>query len=351
MFPAGLSSGIVSTKWFGDPLICLTEGSKSVFGSPCVVKPLSANLPLLEPFLTASSAEGSHRRMQSLFGRHRQLLAAAAYAAAITVSFLFASTLVRPSLLSGAGLSALRWPLGVLLVLRLLIHRLHRLTMGRWRYVGIPDLFRLAASATVGSLAFLIVNSAGVFPEVVPGPVLLIEWVFTIFLTATIWIAYRSTFEIARTRLSPSKGATRRTIIVGAGEAGSLLAREIGRAPTGFKVVGFVDDDASTLDSSILGHQVLGTTKELPAIVRQVSAEQIIIAIPSAEPMDLRRVVEACEETGVDFRVLPGLSNVLSAEVDLRNVRRVTIEDLLGRTPVSLDLPELERELKGVLPS
>ncbi len=285
--------------------------------------------------------------MQSLFGRHRQALATAAYAAAITLSLGLAFALHRHALIPGMVFEQLGFPLFVLLGLRLAIHRLLRLTMGRWRYVGIPDLFRLVASATVGSAAFAVVNSAGIFLEPVPTAVLFTEWVFTIFLTATLWISYRAIFEISRTRADAASGNLRRTIIIGAGELGSLLAREIGRAPTGLKMVGFVDDDPATVDASILGHQVLGSTRELPAIVTQVSADLIIIAIPSADPVDLRRVVEACEETSVDFRVLPGISNVFAGDVGLRNVRRVTIEDLLGRTPVSLDLPELGRELDG----
>jgi FlaA1/EpsC-like NDP-sugar epimerase len=139
----------------------------------------------------------------------------------------------------------------------------------------------------------------------------------------------------------------RRVLIVGAGEAGNLLAREMLRQPTGYRTVGFVDDEQTKWGTRIQGVGVIGPTADLPSIVRKVGVDEIAIAMPSASPQELRRVVLICESTGLTFRVLPGIAEVLEGEVRLTQLRAVQIEDLLGREPISLELPELADDLRG----
>src|SRR5690606_41946574 len=84
-----------------------------------------------------------------------------------------------------------------------------------------------------------------------------------------------------------------------------------------------------------------------PAIAASTKAEEIIIAVPSATPDDLRRIVQKCEATGLPFKVLPRIREVLAGDVRLQQLREVRIEDLLGREPIELELPELTAELHG----
>jgi FlaA1/EpsC-like NDP-sugar epimerase len=92
---------------------------------------------------------------------------------------------------------------------------------------------------------------------------------------------------------------------------------------------------------------VLGPIASLPVLASQVGAEELVIAIPSAGPTDIRRIIEQCEGTGLPFKVLPGISSVLAGKVNVGQLRALRIEDLLGREPVSLELPELLDELSG----
>jgi FlaA1/EpsC-like NDP-sugar epimerase len=126
-----------------------------------------------------------------------------------------------------------------------------------------------------------------------------------------------------------------------------VLAREIRRYPTGYRLVGFVDDDATKWGDSVQGAEVVGAPADLPAIARHIQADELILAVPSAGPVDLRRLVALCEATGLPFKVLPGIREVLEGHAGISELREVRIEDLLGREPVRLELPELARDLGG----
>lgn len=157
------------------------------------------------------------------------------------------------------------------------------------------------------------------------------------------WLTYRVAYERLRNR--EGKGQSARVLIIGAGEAGNLLVREMMRFPTGYHPVGFVDDDPSMWGATMQGVEVIGGTCDLTPITEAVQAEEIIVAIPSAEPADLRRLVAQCENTRLPFKVLPGIAEVLAGHVHTNQLRELRIEDLLGREPVKLSLPELAADL------
>ena len=222
-----------------------------------------------------------------------------------------------------------------------------RLSTGRWRFVSTMDVRRLVIATASGSFVFFAAVAVMPLAPSVPRSVVLIEWLATTFLTAALWVAYRTAYELLRLQRSHINGSAKRVVIVGAGEAGNLLAREIARFPTGYRAVAFVDDNPTRRGVRPQGLPVLGTVAELGTAVREAHAEEIIIAVPSATPVELRRIVRLCETTELPFKVLPGIAEVLAGEVRVNQVRDVQIEDLLGREPVRLTLPELASELAG----
>ena len=133
-------------------------------------------------------------------------------------------------------------------------------------------------------------------------------------------------------------GSGKRTLIVGAGSAGELLARDLMRASSSScRPVAFVDDDPDKAGKEIHGYPVAGNCSEIPRIADQFKIELILIALPSAMAGQVRHVVEICERTGLPFRILPRIEDVVSGQVGLKDLRDVRIEDLLGRDPVNLD--------------
>jgi FlaA1/EpsC-like NDP-sugar epimerase len=183
----------------------------------------------------------------------------------------------------------------------------------------------------------------------IPLSVLLIEWVLTTQLTGALWVAYRTGFERLRHSRWQNGGDRRRTrvLIVGAGEAGNVLAREIRRYPTGYELVGFVDDDPMKWGDWIQGWRSWAARRTCRPSHGPVGAEELILAVPSARPGGAAPAGGGSEGTGLTYKVLPGIREVLDGEVGLSQLREVRIEDLLGRDPVELELPELARDLEG----
>ena len=282
-----------------------------------------------------------------LYGRRRilayglyGLVAGLAWTAAFLLRFEFA--------LPADAAKVLLLTLAPVILVRILFARIFRLTAGRWRFVGTADVVRLFLAISAGSGALLLMRELLAPALVIPRSVLLIEWVLSAYATAAIWIGYRVGFErVRRVRANGAGSTAKRAIMVGAGEAGNMLAREILRYPTGYRLMGFVDDDPHKVGCRIQNVEVLGTTDELAAIAEVVGADEIILAIPSASPDQLRRLVEQCEESEVPFKVLPGIREVLGGRVGMSQVRELQIEDLLGREPIQLELPELAEDLAG----
>jgi FlaA1/EpsC-like NDP-sugar epimerase len=157
-------------------------------------------------------------------------------------------------------------------------------------------------------------------------------------------VTYRSAYEVS---WQGDTSAPRNVVIVGAGEAGEALVRHMMVHSTGYRPVAFVDDDPVRRATSIHGVRVLGHTSDLPRLAKRVRAQEVFIAVPSAEALTLRRIVKCCEATGLPYRVLPAIAAVFEGEVSITQLREVRIEDLLGREPVELQLPELARDLAG----
>jgi FlaA1/EpsC-like NDP-sugar epimerase len=288
-------------------------------------------------------------RIAALWGRlhrYRRLLAlliyagitAAAYATAYLLRFDFA---VPPEY---AALFA--WTVVPLMVIRAAASRAFRLTRERWRYASTSDVARLVASCALGSIVFFLLFDV-VLPigMTLPLSIIAMEAVLTCGITAGGWLSYRLMFE--HFRRNGSAATARRALIIGAGDAGNMLAREMLRGPTGYVPVGFVDDAAMMWGASVQGLVVMGGTFDLAPIAERLRADELILAVPSADPETLRRIVDACAATGLPFKVLPGIADVIAGRVSLSQLREVRIEDLLGREPVKLELPELAADLGG----
>ncbi|HJX73715.1 MAG TPA: nucleoside-diphosphate sugar epimerase/dehydratase, partial [Candidatus Deferrimicrobiaceae bacterium] len=141
---------------------------------------------------------------------------------------------------------------------------------------------------------------------------------------------------------------TRRVLIVGAGAAGQMIAREIHDNPAlGMIDVGFIDDDKAKIGSRIQGLRVLGGHEEIGTICRDHKVDEIIIAIPSASASKVRHIVEHCKESSARFRILPAVGELIDGKASISVLRNVNIEDLLGRDPVTLDMGLLRREITG----
>lgn len=284
------------------------------------------------------------RDVHTRLHRHRRCLALAMYAGIAGVAYFLAFLLRFEFDWPARNTRLFLGSLLILIALRTALAVRFRLSTGQWRFVGTEDVVRLFTAATIGTGAFFLITRLIPDLRAVPRSVVAFEWVLTIFFTSAVWLGYRLAFERLRI-LRSDNGRGRRVLVVGAGEAGQMLVHEMRRFPTGFKPVGFVDDNPLKRGTRIHGVEVIGTTDDLPDAVQATRADELVIAIPSALPADLRRIVERCESTGLAFKLLPGIAEVLGGEAHLYHLREVRIEDLLGREPIKLELPELANDL------
>jgi len=143
-------------------------------------------------------------------------------------------------------------------------------------------------------------------------------------------------------------GRLKRLLIVGAGDAGEELLRAIRHKPVAeYEVIGFIDDDPRKRGTLIHGLPILGTVEELPKISKTRNIEEIAIAMPSASPAQLRRVVQVCTGTKIRFRTVPSITDIASGKFTVSQIRDVDISDLLGREVVELDLDLIEAFIRG----
>ena len=216
---------------------------------------------------------------------------------------------------------------------------------GWWRYVSIKDVLPIAAGSALGSVLF----AAGVWwlwgPSRVPRSIYLLDWVNTMGLV----LGARYLIRMGREGLGRRGRVTeRRVLIVGAGAAGQMIAREIAEnVSLGMEQVGFVDDDLAKIGTRIHGVKVLGGHGKIADLCARYDVNEIIIAIPSAPPSVVRHLVEHCREVSATFRILPGIGDLIDGKVSIRALRNVDLEDLLGRDPVALDADLLERHITG----
>jgi FlaA1/EpsC-like NDP-sugar epimerase len=217
-----------------------------------------------------------------------------------------------------------------------------------WSYASLQDALEIFKVITISSvMAVFSVMYMRSF-EAFPRSIFILDWSFLIFMVAAsrlVWRFYREKYFIMdQFGLRSSKG--KRTIIIGAGEAGSLLLKEIRRQRSGeYRVVGFVDDDHGKHGMLLHRVPVLGGIDHLRALVRKHKIEEIIVAIPSAQGKMLQRIVASCEKAKIQVKTLPCISDIIDGKVAVSQIKNVDIEDLLGRDPVVLD----EKGISGYL--
>ncbi len=210
-----------------------------------------------------------------------------------------------------------------------------------WRYVGLRDFEQILKAVVVASL--VMVGALYVWSPTdsdLPRSIAVMDGLMTLALIGGVRLAIRSALE------RPPRGAMipkgREILIVGAGEGGQLVAREMLRTPSLRQTpIGFVDDDPRKRGMRVHELKVLGTTAELDRLLDDAEPDEVIIAIPSAPGMLRERVVRACRERDIPVKTLPGVFELISGSVNLmRQVREVRVEDVLGREPVTVDIEE-----------
>ncbi|WP_248361436.1 polysaccharide biosynthesis protein [Anaeromyxobacter oryzae] len=237
--------------------------------------------------------------------------------------------------------------LPVLLAVRTLTYFQLGLFRGLWRYTGARDLATIVIANTVSTAltTVLILYAFKAYPR----SVIAIEWLTATMLVGGARFSIRMLRHwVAPVMASPSEARRQRILILGAGDAGEMLLREVLRSHGGrWEPVAFLDDDPLKRGVQIHGVRVVGPIAELESVAAELEIDEVLIAIPSATGAEMRGIVEHCKRASVRFKTIPGLDHLIDGRVAVSQLRNVAIEDLLGREPVQLDMDAISAVMQG----
>ncbi len=283
--------------------------------------------------------------LRDVIGRIHPRTAVVIHDLAVTLlAWWLANTLRYAMLPYGQKLDLLSWETLIVLGVQAAMFYWTGLYKGLWRFASVPDLWNIARAVVAGAVVIYIALFLYNRVYGISRSVLLIYPVLLAMFLGVPRLAYRywkdSQLDIFHARHS------QRVLVIGAGRAGEALVRDL-RRDARYVPAGFIDDDAALRGSRLQGVPVLGGIDRLAELARRVGAEMLLIAMPSADKDQMRRVVGLCEATGLPFRTVPRLDEVVSGRAQFNELKEVAIEDLLGRDPVKLEWNAIRRSLTG----
>ena len=240
--------------------------------------------------------------------------------------------------------------LAICTIIKLLVFFAASLYTSLWRYASTEEMLKIVVACVASSA--LCVTYRVLFNLTLPRSVYVISLLLDIILVACSRFGYRwlrdaktpGSFNLEKDHT----GELRRILLVGAGDAGASLIKEIKLHKEQMqKVVVVVDDNPAKVGQRILGVKIEGSRGDIPKLVRKYQVDEIVIAIPSASKKQIREIIEICHKTRCKVRTLPSLIDLLTDKVSVSALRDINIEDLLGRDPVSVDLREISGYLEG----
>jgi FlaA1/EpsC-like NDP-sugar epimerase len=235
-------------------------------------------------------------------------------------------------------IAAIAIPIQLILFIRFDLYK------GAWRFASIPDLKRIIFAATLSALIVTALISM-LKIAVVPRSVLLLNPLLLILLMGGSRFAYRAWQEHRLYGITTKQGTP--VIILGAGDAAIALVKELARGDE-WRVVGMLDDDKSLQDRELFGVKVLGEIKQLKEFSHALSVSNVIVAMPSAAHQLRRSAVQLAQGENLTVLTVPAFDDLMSGKVSVSQIRKVDVEDLLGRETVSLDNQGLQLQIENV---
>ena len=286
------------------------------------------------------------KRMIEIVRHPRAAVIAHDFCMVVVASFVVAWLVEGTSEITfSSNLTALM-ALSIVLVLQGSVLWATGLYKGLWRFASFPDLWNIARASAFGTVAIVIVMTLVKGPSIGQWmPTVLIYPVLLFVLLGLPRMCYRF-WKDSQTKNSPKEKNLKKVLIIGAGRSGAMLEKEL-RRRGGFDVIGFLDDDNRLLGAQVHGIPVLGSIDKLPQLGATYNIDLSIIAMPSATNQQMQRIVGICELSEIDFRTLPTLQDLGSQATSIGDLKRVVIDDLLGRDPVSLEWESIRAGLVG----
>jgi FlaA1/EpsC-like NDP-sugar epimerase len=241
------------------------------------------------------------------------------------------------------------WMLGISIIIKPVVFYFFGLYRRMWVYASIRELRLVAFAVTTASvllvLFLVIFYSLKLFSGFVRS-VLIIDWLLSILFIGGVRFLFRLLAENFKSNnLGKPNLVNKRVLIIGAGDAGALVVRELQKNPDlNLTAVGFLDDNPTKMGQQIHGVQVLGKINDVSKVVESKQVDEVIIAIPSAPGKVIRTIADICRLKGIPFRTMPGIYELIGGKVSINRLREVDITDLLQRQP-----SQMKEELVGYI--
>jgi len=221
-----------------------------------------------------------------------------------------------------------------------------------WRYVSLPEMNRILMALSIVVVPLLLLRfflPNNLYLAKVPLSIIIVDFFLAAIGIVGIRLLRREVYENMRRARTTASGLEKKSVLlIGAGRAGVMTLAEIkNRRDCNFDIKGFIDDDSAKLSSVINGVEVIGKTENIPHLVRSLDIDHVIVTIAEASREDFQRILQICKNVPVKVKTIPGLYELLQEKVIFSRIRDVEVEDLLGRSPVSLDALSIETFLSG----
>lgn len=296
----------------------------------------------------AEAARGTAARWsRRITAGHPHLLIVAAVLALTSgawfLSFLLRFEFALPTEWKSAAVQALPF----VLVVQAVFFTIHGVFRILWPYVSTRDALVILRSSIYSTATLLALNAILPAPGLAPMSVILVHGIVTNMAVCGLFLTLRFARE-ARVRVKHDSSAIKRVFIIGAGDSGDAMLREIERVPHhAVRVDGFIDDDPDKQGAHLRGVPVLGGTSELLALAEKRGVKQVFVALPGTGGERLRGIVRPLLTAGIEIKVLPGLSKLSTTSALLPQLKDVAIEDLLRRNPIRLDEAQIGNFIGG----
>jgi FlaA1/EpsC-like NDP-sugar epimerase len=244
------------------------------------------------------------------------------------------------------------WMIGTALIIKPVVYYYFRLYQRMWIYASVQELKLILTAVTTASVILSVVMvsffNVGFFTGF-PRSVLIIDWLISVLLVGGLRFTIRLLSEsLAQQAGSSSNAKIKRALIIGAGDAGALVVRELQKNPQiNLVPFGFLDDNPAKFKQQIHGVPIIGKLTDLAKVLDNHRVDEVIIAIPSAPGKVIRLVTDVCRLKAIHFRTMPGIYELLGGKVNVNRLREVDITDLLRREPTRIMDEQIGKTIGG----
>lgn len=284
-----------------------------------------------------------YQASKNILIKNRRIVVATVHLLQAAIANYLAFVLRFESILIPKYLDLFLTYLPFLLMIRLVFYLQAGLHKGLWRYSSTEDLIKIVWSTTLGSLVFVIIVRYLFGDTEYPRSIYVLDWLLLIMISG----GSRLFMRIFREHLH-TESLGKKILLVGAGDAGEMIVRDMKNNPKyAYKPIGFIDDDPYKAGLSIHGVPIFGPKKIIGEVIEKHKPEEILISIPSARYKTIKEIYELCKLFNIPIKVLPGLSDILDGNVSVSQIKPLSLEDLLQRDPVEINIKPVRDHING----